>query len=105
MSKVIEVTGDNFNDVVLQSPIPVLVDFYGDYCGPCRLLKPVLAALAEDLGDKVRIVMVDVAANEGLAKTWKIAAVPTLLVIKDGHEVHRLVGLKDMHYLREALGA
>ena len=104
MSRVIEATDDNFEDVVLRSPVPVLVDFYGEYCGPCRLLKPILAALADELGKKVRIVTVDVVANEGLAKTWTIAAVPTLVVIKDGREIHRLVGLKDMHYLREALG-
>jgi len=105
VSKVIEATDGNFNDVVLQSPVPVLVDFQAAYCGPCRLLKPVLAALADDLGEKVRIVSVDVVANEGLAQTWGIAALPTLVVIKDGRELHRLVGLKDMHYLREALGA
>jgi thioredoxin 1 len=103
MSKVIEVTDDNFEDVVLQSPVPVLVDFYGDYCSPCRALKPILAALAADLGEKVKIVLVDVVINEGLAQTWDIAAVPTLIVFKAGRELHRLVGLKDMHNLREAL--
>jgi thioredoxin 1 len=103
MSKVIEATDCTFEAEVLRSPVPVLVDFYGEYCGPCRLLKPILAALADDLGEKVRIVTVDVVANEGLAKTWEIAAVPTLVVIKDGRELHRLIGLKDMHYLREAL--
>ena len=105
MSKIIEITDDNFNDVVLHSPVPVLVDFHGEYCGPCRLLKPILAALADDLGEKVRIVTVDVVANEVLAQTWEIAALPTLVVIKNGRELHRLVGLKDMAYLREALGA
>jgi len=105
VSKVIEATDGNFGDVVLHSTVPVLVDFQAAYCGPCRLLKPILAALADDLGEKVRIVSVDVVANEGLAQTWKIAAVPTLVVIKNGRELHRLVGLKDMHYLREALEA
>ena len=103
MSKLIEVDDDNFEDVVLRSPVPVLVDFYGDYCGPCKLLKGVLVALADDLGEKVRIVSVDVVASEGLAQTWEITALPTLVVIKDGKELNRLVGLKDMHYLREAL--
>ncbi len=103
MSQLIQVDDDNFEDVVLQSPVPVLVDFYGDYCGPCRLLKGVLVALAEDLGDKVKIVTVDVVGSEGLAQSWEIAAVPTLVFIKDGKELNRLIGLKDMHYLREAL--
>src|SRR5262245_57928721 len=99
----IEVNGNTFEDDVLQSPVPVLVDFFADYCGPCRLLKPVLAALAESLGDKVKNVTVDVVANEGLAQAHQIAAVPTLIVFKSGVEVHRLVGLKDLHQLQEAL--
>ena len=101
----IEVTEDTFEAEVLRSPVPVLVDFFADYCGPCRLLKPVLAALAESLGDKVKVVTVDVVANEGLAQAHHIAAVPTLIVFKGGVEVHRMVGLKDLHHLREALAA
>ena len=103
MSKLIEVTDDTFEQVVLGSSVPVLVDFYADHCGPCALLKPILAALAESMGDKVKVVTVDAVANERLAHAYKIAAVPTLIVFK-GVEVHRMVGLKDLHYLREALG-
>ena len=104
MSKVIQVTDDNFEAEVLQSPVPVLVDFFADYCGPCRLLKPILGALADDLSSSAKIVTVDVVANERLAHAYKIAAVPTLIVLKNGRELHRMVGLKDLHYLREALG-
>jgi thioredoxin 1 len=99
----IEVSQDNFEAEVLRSPFPVLVDFYGNYCGPCRLLKPVLVALAESMGDKVKIVTVDVTANERLAHAYKVAAVPTLIVFKGGTEAQRMVGLKDLHQLREAL--
>ena len=104
MSKVIEVTDDTFQQVVFGSPVPVLVDFFADYCGPCRALKGVLAALAESMGDTVQIVAVDVVANKGLAHAYKIATVPTLIVFKNGVELHRMVGLKDLHYLQEALG-
>lgn len=104
MSKVIQVSDDEFGAEVLRSPVPVLVDFFADYCGPCRLLKPILGALADNLGDSAKVVAVDVAANEGLAQAYGIAAVPTLIVFKDGVELHRMVGLKDLHYLREALG-
>lgn len=99
----IEVTDSTFEEVVLGSPVPVLVDFFADYCGPCRLLKPILAALAESLGDTVKVATVDAVANEGLAHAYKIAAVPTLIVFKNGVELHRMVGLKNLHYLREAL--
>lgn len=103
MSNVIEVNDSNFEAEVINSPVPVLVDFFGDHCGPCRLLKPVLVALAESLGDSVKIVTVDVATNERLVSDYRISAVPTLIVFKEGKELHRMVGLKDMKYLKEAL--
>lgn len=101
----IEITDGTFEAEVLRSPVPVLVDFWADHCSPCRLLKPVLAALAESLGSSAKVVTVDVAANEGLAHAYKIAVVPSLLIFKNGVEVNRMVGLKDLHHLREALAA
>lgn len=105
MSSVIEVNDFNFEAGVLRSPVPVLVDFFGEHCGPCRMLKPVLVALAESMGDSVKIVTVDVAANEQLVNDYRISAVPTLVIFQDGKERHRMVGLKDMKYLKEALEA
>jgi thioredoxin 1 len=105
MSSVIEVNDSNFEAEVLQSPVPVLVDFFGEHCGPCRMLKPVLVALAENMGDSVKIVTVDVAANERLVSEYLISAVPTLIVFQNEKECHRMVGLKDMKYLKEALEA
>ena len=103
MSNVIEVNDSNFVAEVLRSPVPVLVDFFGEHCGPCRMLKPVLVALAESMGDKVKIVTVDVAVNERLVNDYRISAMPTLIVFRDGEERDRMVGLKDMKYLMEAL--
>ena len=103
MSNVIEVNDSNFDAEVLQSPVPVLVDYWASHCGPCRALKPVLLALAESMGDSVKIVSVDVAANERLVNDYRISAVPTLIVFRDGKERDRMVGLKDMKYLKEAL--
>ena len=104
MSNVIEVNDSNFDAEVLQSPVPVLVDYWASHCGPCRALKPVILALAESLGDSVKIVTVDVGANERLVNDYRISAIPTLIVFKQGQEFQRLIGLKDMHYLKEALG-
>lgn len=103
MSSVIEVNDFNFEAEVINAPVPVLVDFWASHCGPCRSLKPVLVALAESLGDKVKIVTVDVAVNERLVNDYRISAVPTLIVFRDGKEQDRMVGLKDMKYLKEAL--
>ena len=105
MSNLIEVNDSNFEAEVLRSPVPVLVDFFGEHCGPCRMLKPVLVALAESMGDSVKIVIVDVAANERLVSDHRISAVPTLIVFRDAKERDRMVGLKDMKYLKEALEA
>jgi len=105
MSSVIEVNDSTFEAEVIKSPVPVLVDFFGEHCGPCRMLKPVLVALAESMGDGVKIVTVDVAANERLVNDYRISAVPTLIVFRDGKERDRMVGLKDMKYLMEALEA
>ena len=105
MSNLIEVSDSNFEVEVLQSPVPVLVDFFGEHCGPCRMLKPVLVALAESMGDSVKVVAVDVAVNERLVSDYRISAIPTLIVFKEGKELHRMVGLKDMKYLKEALAA
>ncbi len=105
MSNVIEVNDSTFEAEVLRSPVPVLVDFFGEHCGPCRMLKPVLVALAVNLGDSVKIVTVDVAVNERLVNDYRISAVPTLIVFKEGKELHRMVGLKDLKYLKEALAA
>ena len=103
MSNLIEVSDSNFEVEVLQSPVPVLVDFFGEHCGPCRMLRPVLVALAESMGDSVKIVAVDVAVNERLVSDYRISAIPTLIVFRDGNERDRMVGLKDMKYLKEAL--
>lgn len=103
MSNVIEVSDSNFDAEVLRSPVPVLVDFFGEHCGPCRMLKPVLVALAESMGHSVKIVTVDVAVNERLVNDYHISAMPTLIVFRDGEERDRMVGLKDMKYLMEAL--
>lgn len=105
MNNVIEVNDSTFEVEVFQSPVPVLVDFFGEHCGPCRMLKPVLVALAESMGNSVKIVTVDVAVNERLVNDYRISAVPTLIVFKEGKELHRMVGLKDMKYLKEALAA
>ena len=109
MSKLIEVTDATFEAEVLKSPVPVAVDFYSDQCGPCRVLKPILESLAEAIGDKAKIVAVNVAENERLVIDHGISALPTLIVfypVTDGNgkEVRRMVGLSELGELRKALG-
>jgi len=101
--KLIEVNESNFENEVLQSSVPVLVDFYSERCGPCRMIKPVLALLAEEFGSHAKIVAVDVATNLKLVNDYNINAIPTVLVIRGGKEAHRMVGLGALSKLREAI--
>lgn len=103
MSNLIEVNESNFENEVVQSSVPVVVDFFGEYCGPCRMIKPALALLAEELGNHAKIVTVDVVVNLKLVSDYRISAVPTVLVIRAGKEVHRMIGLGALAELREAL--
>ena len=118
MSKLIEVTDATFDAEVLKSPIPVAVDFYSDQCGPCRILTPILESLAEAIGNKAKIVAVNVAESERLVLEYEITALPTILVFAlprhavsqtnrfgELQEVRRMVGLAGLGELREALEA
>jgi len=104
MSKVIEVDDSTFDAKVLKAKVPVLVDFHSVFCGPCHRQKPVLAELADDVGDRAKVFTVEIGVNETLAEKYGISVVPTLIVFVEGRELHRMVGLKAKKYLREALG-
>lgn len=99
----VEIDETSFENEVLKSTVPVAVDFYGDYCAPCRMIKPALALLAEELAGKAKIVAVDVAKNHQLLSRYDISSVPTILVIRNGNEVHRIVGMGALAELRDAL--
>lgn len=81
----------------------VLVDFFADWCGPCRMLEPIIHALAEELSSKMSFVKVDVDQSPKVVTTLQITSIPTLIVFKNGKEVHRVVGLKDLETLKKLL--
>ena len=84
---------ENFENEVLKSEKPVLVDFGASWCGPCRELGPVVDALGEELTD-VKVVKINVDEERELAKKYKVFSIPTLVVIKDGQAVNKSVGVK-----------
>jgi thioredoxin 1 len=92
VAKILDVTDATFEADVLKSNVPVLVDFWAEWCAPCRRLGPKVKELAEEYGDKLRVVKLDVDANPKVASQMQVRAMPTLLVIKNGAVVGQLVG-------------
>jgi thioredoxin 1 len=86
------VTDSSFESEVLKSSTPVLVDFWAEWCGPCRALSPKLEEIANELGEKVKVVKVNVDENQGTPAKYNIRGIPTMLLFKGGHEVGQLVG-------------
>ncbi len=93
----------SFDDQVLKSDVPVLVDFYADWCGPCQLQAPILDELASEIGT-ARIVKVNVDDNPELAARYQISSIPTLLLFKNGHLVARHLGLASKSQVKALLG-
>ena len=99
---VVNVNLENFENEVLKSEKPVLVDFWASWCGPCRELGPGVDALGEELTD-VKVVKINVDEERELAKKYKIFSIPTLVVIKDGQPVNKSVGVRSREEILEML--
>jgi thioredoxin 1 len=88
------VTDANFASDVLQSDKPVLVDFWAEWCAPCRKVEPLLEEIANEMGDKVRIVKLNIDENPETARAYRVMSVPTLTVFKNGQPVQSIAGAK-----------
>jgi len=87
-------TKENFEEEVVKSDIPVLVDFYAEWCGPCKMLSPIIAEIAEEYAGKVKVCKVNIDEDGGLSDSFNIMSVPTLLVFKNGEKPTVSVGYK-----------
>jgi len=103
ISEPINVTDAAFQKSVLESPVPVIVDFWAPWCGPCRMVAPTLEKIAKEYADKLIVAKVNTDENQQWASKYNVEGIPTMLMIADGKVVHRQVGALPEPMLREVV--
>ncbi len=103
MSKPVAVDDSNFDQTVLQAELPVLVDFWAAWCGPCRMVAPLVEELAEEYEGRISFVKLDVDQNSKTASKYGIMSIPTLLIFKKGEPVSHIVGFRPKAELKRSL--
>lgn len=99
----IDVTDETFEQSVLESEKSVLVDFWAEWCPPCKLLAPIIDEVAGEYNDRLTVAKLNTEANSQTAAKYKVTAIPTLILFKNGEEVERLVGFRDKEGLKSAI--
>lgn len=92
---VISLNENNFEGEVLQSDKTVLIDFWASWCGPCRMMSPVIDSIAEEMGEEVKVCKINIDEEQNLAVKYNVMSIPTFIVLKGGKEVGRSVGVQD----------
>ncbi|MCF7764098.1 MAG: thioredoxin [Verrucomicrobia bacterium] len=102
-ANIVNITETNFSDEVAKSQIPVLVDFWAEWCGPCKMIAPLLDELASEYDGKAKIAKVNIDEQQSLAVKFGVRAVPTLLIFKGGEVAEQIVGVKSKRDLKASL--
>jgi len=98
-----KITIENFKKEVLNSNVPVLVDFYATWCGPCKMVSPIIEQIEKEMDGKVKVCKIDVDEARDLAIKYEIMSIPTFLVFKNGNVVEKAVGMRDREELMKLL--
>lgn len=98
------ISGANFADEVIASETPVIVDFWAEWCAPCHQVAPVLDAIAEERGDSIKVVKVNIDEDPELASTYGVVSIPTIVLFKDGEPTAAAVGAQPKQMLEKSLG-
>lgn len=100
---IVTISKDNFESEILNSKIPVLADFWAPWCGPCKMIAPVLEELDKEISDKVKIAKINVEENQELAAQFAVRSIPTLMIFQEGKQINTVVGFKSKEELKKLL--
>lgn len=100
----LKITKNNFENEVLKSDKPVLIDFWASWCGPCRMLSPIISEIAEEYGEKVKVCKVNVDEEMDLAAAFRVSSIPMLVVMKDGQVTNTAVGVRPKEQIIRMIG-
>ena len=100
---ILTLTNDNFQQHVLKSPTPILVDFWAEWCGPCKMIAPILDELADEYSGRVSIGKVNIDDHQNLAAQFGVRAIPTLLLFQNGEVAEQIVGLRSKRDLKASM--
>ena len=103
MADIVEVTDSTFESEVLQAKEPTLVDFWAEWCGPCKMVAPVVEEIADEYDDRLQVAKMDVDSNRDTPAQYGIQGIPTLILFKDGEEAARIVGFRPKDAMVEEL--
>ena len=101
---VLKITTENFEEEVLKSDKKVLIDFYADWCGPCRMMSPIIDKIAEEKGNEIKVGKINVDENQDLAMEYDVMTIPTIMIINNGEIEKTFIGVTDKNEILEGLG-
>ena len=100
---ILKITSENYESEVLKSEKPVLIDFYADWCGPCRMMSPIIDEIAEEMNENIKVGKVNVDENQELAMEYEVMSIPTIIILQNGEVKNSFVGVREKEEIRSCL--